>query len=172
VLFAAVVNDLHRAAGRSGVGAVMGSKNLKAIAVRGTKGVGNLRDPKAFMAAVKASKKVLAENGVTGTGLPAMGTQVLMSVINEIGGLPTRNHQDVQFEGAKDIGAEAMAAPRKPMAKNTWSPTRPVLAAPLPAGASARWTKATSPSKTSPNTGVPMADWNTKPPGRWARPMA
>ena len=40
VLFAAVVNDLHRAAGRSGVGAVMGSKNLKAIAVRGTQGRG------------------------------------------------------------------------------------------------------------------------------------
>jgi aldehyde:ferredoxin oxidoreductase len=112
VLFAAVVNDLHRAAGRSGVGAVMGSKNLKAIAVRGTKGVGNIRDPKAFMAATKAAKKVLAENGVTGTGLPAMGTQVLMSVINEVGGLPTRNHQDSQFEGAKDIGAEAMAKPR------------------------------------------------------------
>jgi aldehyde:ferredoxin oxidoreductase len=51
VLYAAVVNDLHRAAGRSGVGAVMGSKNLKAIAVRGTKGVGNHADPKAFMAA-------------------------------------------------------------------------------------------------------------------------
>ena len=112
VLFAAVVNDLHRAAGRSGVGAVMGSKNLKAIAVRGTKGVGNIRDPKAFMAATKAAKKVLADNGVTGTGLPAMGTQVLMSVINEVGGLPTRNHQDNQFEGAMDIGAEAMAKPR------------------------------------------------------------
>ena len=112
VLFAAVVNDLHRAAGRSGVGAVMGSKNLKAIAVRGTKGVGNIRDPKAFMAATKAAKKVLAENGVTGTGLPAMGTQVLMSVINEVGGLPTRNHRDNQFEGAMDIGAEAMAKPR------------------------------------------------------------
>ncbi len=112
VLFAAVVNDLHRAAGRSGVGAVMGSKNLKAIAVRGTKGVGNVRDPKAFMAATKAAKKVLADNGVTGTGLPAMGTQVLMSVINEVGGLPTRNHRDNQFEGAMDIGAEAMAKPR------------------------------------------------------------
>jgi len=113
VLFAAVVNDLHRAAGRSGVGAVMGSKNLKAIAVRGTKGVGNIRDAAAFMAATKAAKKVLADNGVTGTGLPAMGTQVLMSVINEVGGLPTRNHQDNQFEGAKDIGAEAMAKPRE-----------------------------------------------------------
>jgi len=112
VLFAAVVNDLHRAAGRSGVGAVMGSKNLKAIAVRGTKGVGNIRDPQAFMAATKAAKKVLADNGVTGTGLPAMGTQVLMSVINEVGVLPSGNHRDNQFEGAKDIGAEAMAKPR------------------------------------------------------------
>ena len=113
VLYAAVVNDLHRAAGRSGVGAVMGSKMLKAIVVRGTKGVGNVQDPKAFMAAAKAAKKVLADNAVTGQGLPTYGTQVLMSVINEIGALPTRNHRDVQFEGAKDIGAEAMATPRK-----------------------------------------------------------
>ena len=113
VLFAAVVNDLHRAAGRSGVGTVMGSKNLKAIAVRGTIGVGNIRDPKAFMKAVKEKKKILADNAVTGQGLPAYGTQILMNVINEVGALPTRNHQDVQFEGAKDISAEAMATPRK-----------------------------------------------------------
>ena len=113
VLFAAVVNDLHRAAGRSGVGAVMGSKNLKAIAVRGTKGVGNIRDPKAFMAETFARKKILHEHPVTGQGLPTFGTQVLMNVINEVGALPTRNHRDVQFEGAKDISAEAMATPRK-----------------------------------------------------------
>jgi len=112
-LYAAIVNDLHRAAGRSGVGAVMGSKNLKAIAVRGTKGVGNIKDPPAFMKAVNAGKKVLAENAVTGQGLPKFGTQVLMNVINEIGALPTRNHRDVQFEGAKDISAEAMHQPRK-----------------------------------------------------------
>jgi aldehyde:ferredoxin oxidoreductase len=113
VLYAAVVNDLHRAAGRSGVGTVMGSKNLKAIAVRGTKGVGNIRDPKAFMKVTYEKKKILHDNAVTGQGLPAFGTQVLMNVINEIGALPTRNHQDVQFEGAKDISAEAMATPRK-----------------------------------------------------------
>ena len=112
VLYAAVVNDLHRAAGRSGVGAVMGSKNLKAIAVRGTLGVGNIRDPKGFMQAVTEKKKVLADNAVTGQGLPTYGTQVLMNVINEVGALPTRNHRDVQFEGAKDISAEAMATPR------------------------------------------------------------
>jgi aldehyde:ferredoxin oxidoreductase len=113
VLFAAVVNDLHRAAGRSGVGAVMGSKNLKAIAVRGTVGVGNVADPKAFMKATFAAKKVLADHAVTGQGLPTYGTQVLMNVINEVGALPTRNHRDSQFEGAKDISAEAMATPRK-----------------------------------------------------------
>ena len=112
VLYAAVVNDLHRAAGRSGVGTVMGSKNLKAIAVRGTKGVGNVRDPKAFMKVTYEKKKILHDNAVTGQGLPTFGTQVLMNVINEVGALPTRNHQDVQFESAKDISAEAMAAPR------------------------------------------------------------
>jgi aldehyde:ferredoxin oxidoreductase len=107
-LYAAVVNDLHRAAGRSGVGTVMGSKNLKAIAVRGTKGVGGIKDPKAFMAATVKAKKVLADNAVTGQGLPKYGTQVLMNVINEIGALPTRNHRDVQFENARKISAEAM----------------------------------------------------------------
>jgi len=112
-MYAGVINDLHRAAGRSGVGTVMGSKNLKAIAVRGTKGVGNIRDPKAFMMATTAAKKVLADNAVTGQGLPKFGTQVLMNVINEIGAMPTRNHRDVQFEGAKDISAEAMHQPRK-----------------------------------------------------------
>ncbi|TVO59535.1 aldehyde ferredoxin oxidoreductase family protein [Denitromonas ohlonensis] len=108
VLYACVVNDLHRAAGRSGVGAVMGSKNLKAVALRGTKGVGGIKDFKGFMAATTAAKKVLADNAVTGEGLPKYGTQVLMNVINEMGSLPTRNHKDVQFEDAAKISAEAM----------------------------------------------------------------
>jgi aldehyde:ferredoxin oxidoreductase len=123
VLFAAVVNDLHRAAGRSGVGAVMGSKNLKAVAVRGTKGVGNIADFKKFMQVTMEKKQILHDNAVTGQGLPTYGTQVLMNVINEMGALPTRNHRDVDFEGAKDISAEAMATPRatdgkKPLVTN------------------------------------------------------
>ena len=109
VLYAGIVNDLHRAAGRSGVGAVMGSKNLKALAVRGTRtDAYQLADPQAFFAATEAGKKVLAANGVTGQGLPTYGTQVLMNVINEMGALPTRNHQDIQFEGASAISGEAM----------------------------------------------------------------
>ncbi|MEQ9681749.1 MAG: aldehyde ferredoxin oxidoreductase N-terminal domain-containing protein, partial [Rhodospirillales bacterium] len=60
VKFACVVNDMHRAAGRSGVGTVMGSKNLKAVAIRGTKGV-SVDDMPAFLKAAAAGKKVLAE---------------------------------------------------------------------------------------------------------------
>ncbi len=112
VLYACIVNDLHRAAGRSGVGAVMGSKNLKAVAVRGTRGVAGIKDAKAFMKAATAAKKVLADNAVTGQGLPTYGTQVLMNVINEMGALPTRNHRDVQFEDARKISAEAMREKR------------------------------------------------------------
>ncbi|MGE5505196.1 MAG: aldehyde ferredoxin oxidoreductase family protein [Actinomycetota bacterium] len=111
VLYACIVNDLHRAAGRSGVGAVMGSKNLKAVAVRGTKGV-RVKDPDRFIRVTAEQKKVLADNAVTGQGLPKFGTQVLMNVINEIGALPTRNAREVQFENAHAISAEAMHEPR------------------------------------------------------------
>ena len=111
-LYSAVVNDLHRAAGRSGVGTVMASKNLKAVTVRGTRGVGNVKDPMRFLQAVEAGKKVLADNAFTGAGLPAQGTQAVMGVINESGAMPTRNMRDVQFEGADKVGAEAMARPR------------------------------------------------------------
>jgi aldehyde:ferredoxin oxidoreductase len=89
----------------------MGSKNLKAVAIRGTLGV-KVDDASAFMVAATAAKVVLAENAVTGQGLPAFGTQVLMNVINETGALPTRNHRDSQFEGANNISAEAMAEVR------------------------------------------------------------
>lgn len=112
-LYSAVINDLHRAAGRSGVGTVMASKNLKAVAVRGTKGVGNIKDPMGFLQATEEGKRVLRENAVTGEGLPTYGTQVLMNVINGMGALPTRNMREVKFEGAEEISGEAMHEPRK-----------------------------------------------------------
>jgi aldehyde:ferredoxin oxidoreductase len=112
-LYAAVMNDKHRAAGRSGVGTVMASKNLKAVAVRGTLGVGNnIKDVAGFMKAVNEGKQVLAENAVTGQGLPAYGTQVLMNVINGVGGLPAHNMRDVGFAGAGNISGEAMQEKR------------------------------------------------------------
>lgn len=111
VRFAAILNDLHRAAGRSGVGAVMGSKNLKAIAVRGTGGV-RLADPKAYMEAQWAMRVKLRESPVTSQGLPIYGTEVLVNVINEHGALPTRNHQQTVFEKAEDISGETLTETR------------------------------------------------------------
>jgi aldehyde:ferredoxin oxidoreductase len=111
-LYAGVINDKHRAAGRSGVGSVMAAKNLKAVAVRGTLGVGNVKDMGKFLDAVNDGKKVLAENAVTGQGLPTYGTQVLMNVINGVGGLPAHNMRDVGFAGAQNISGEAMHEPR------------------------------------------------------------
>ncbi len=109
VLFAAVMNDKHRAAGRSGVGAVMGSKNLKAVAVRGTKGV-KVADTKAFLATVKEAREKLAANPVTSGGLPAYGTNVLVNILNQAGGLPTRNFQTGYFEEADAISGETLSS--------------------------------------------------------------
>ncbi len=104
--YAAVVNDLHRAAGRSGVGAVMGSKNLKAIAVRGTKGV-TPKDPAAFMEAVQTSHAALSINDGR-KELTELGTNAMIDMMQEFGGLPTRNFQAVEFEGTDKINTAAM----------------------------------------------------------------
>jgi aldehyde:ferredoxin oxidoreductase len=109
VHFAGIINDKHRAAGRSGVGMVMGSKNLKAVAVRGTGGV-KIANPKAYREAALDTYATLKENPVTGEGLPALGTAVLVNVMNQSGGLPTRNAQSGTFEAAEDISGEALVS--------------------------------------------------------------
>lgn len=108
VHFACIVNDKHRAAGRSGVGAVMGSKNLKAVAVRGTGGV-KIANPKAFRDAAIESYGLLQQNPVSSEGLPALGTPVLVNVINQFGAFPTRNFQEDTFTGAEAISGETLA---------------------------------------------------------------
>jgi len=108
VRFACIINDKNRAAGRSGVGAVMGAKNLKAIAVRGTGGVSAAR-PVGFRAACLDALEKLKAGAVTGEGLPSFGTAVLVNVINECGLLPTRNFQQGQFENADQISGETIA---------------------------------------------------------------
>ena len=108
VYYACVVNDLHRAAGRSGVGAVMGSKNLKAIAVHGTVGV-KVDKPKEFMAAVKHANQLLADSDGR-KELTALGTNAMIDMMQEFGSLPTHNFKEVQFDGVDKINPEAMAA--------------------------------------------------------------
>jgi len=111
VLIASIMNDEHRAAGRSGVGAVMGSKNLKAVVVRGTKGI-RIADRQKFMEAVRESRRLLSENAVTSGGLPAYGTNVLVNILNSVGSLPTKNYIESCFENADKIGGETLAATR------------------------------------------------------------
>ena len=105
---AAIINDKYRAAGRGGVGAVMGSKLLKAIAVRG-KGRPKIADGAAFDIYVRECQKLLRENPVTGTGLPTYGTAVLVNIINEHGIYPTRNFQTGVFPTADKTSGETMA---------------------------------------------------------------
>ena len=109
-LIGSVLNDKHRAAGRGGMGAVMGSKKLKAVAVRGTGSVTVAR-PDKFMEAVADARGKLMAHPVAGNVFPALGTEVLVNVLNESGGLPTRNWRDGgHFEEANEIGGESLAA--------------------------------------------------------------
>ncbi len=99
-----------RAHGRGGLGAVMGSKKIKAIVVddKGTPRL-EMKDPDAFKAANKKWVDMLQQHPVTGQGLPALGTAVLVNVINEAGTFPTKNFRTGRFEHAKDISGEKMA---------------------------------------------------------------
>lgn len=108
VRFACIINDKHRAAGRSGVGAVMGSKNLKAVAVKGSGSV-QVADKEAFRKATLEGFQKVKANPVTSQGLPAYGTAILINIINQSGILPTRNFQDGVFEGAEKISGESIA---------------------------------------------------------------
>lgn len=107
-LLAAIMNDKDRAAGRSGVGAVMGSKNLKAITVTATKSSMDAYDSEALQAVTKESLKLIKENGVTGSGLPTYGTAVLVNIINNTGAFPTKNWQQSYYEEADDTSGESL----------------------------------------------------------------
>jgi len=105
---ACIVNDKHRAAGRSGVGAVMGSKNLKAVVVKGSQGI-QAADFETFKVAVRAAMHKLGTGPVTSEGLPTYGTAILVNIINECGILPTNNFQQGMFERASQISGESIA---------------------------------------------------------------
>ena len=106
-LVACVMNDKERAAGRSGVGAAMGSKNLKAIVARGTIPVKVAR-PKEFMAACLDAVNKLKASPVTGQGMPTYGTPVMYNVINAHGFLPTKNFQFGTFADCDKISGETL----------------------------------------------------------------
>lgn len=98
-----------RHAGRGGLGAVMGSKGLKAIVVdpAGAKNA-PLVDAEAFKAAAKRFAKALGEHPVTSEGLTNYGTNILTNILSEAGGLPTRNFSEGSFEGAEPTSGEKL----------------------------------------------------------------
>ncbi len=98
-----------RAAGRGGLGAVMGSKKIKAIVVddSGASSV-QVADKEAFKEASKRWTEILKGHSVTAEGLPSFGTAILINIINEAGALPTKNFRFGRFEKAQEVSGEKM----------------------------------------------------------------
>jgi aldehyde:ferredoxin oxidoreductase len=108
VRFAAIINETSRAAGRGGLGAVMGSKNLKAVTASGNGRI-TVADHDRFTALKREMADRIRENPISGEGLPGFGTAVLVNIINENYILPTRNFQTAHFPAAEKVSGERMA---------------------------------------------------------------
>lgn len=99
-----------RHAGRGGVGAVMGSKGVKAIVLDDSgMQMRSAKEPEKFKQANKTFVAGLKQHAVTGQGLPAYGTNVLTNVVNEAGGYPTYNFKTGRFDGSSSISGETQA---------------------------------------------------------------
>lgn len=99
-----------RYAGRGGLGAVMGSKGLRAIVVDTQKTMdAPVANAEAFSESAKKFAKILLDHPVTGQGLPSFGTNVLMNIVNEAGALPTKNFRKGRFDLANQISGEKLA---------------------------------------------------------------
>ncbi|MFZ5920410.1 MAG: aldehyde ferredoxin oxidoreductase family protein [Chloroflexota bacterium] len=107
VLMAAIMNDKHRAAARSGVGAVMGSKNLKGVVVMGQKNPAFFDDAGMRAFSLELNKEVGADIK-KGSNLRIYGTAYVPQVTNTLGILPTRNFQTGVFEGVDQIDGVAL----------------------------------------------------------------
>lgn len=100
-----------RSAGRGGLGAVMGSKKIKAVVLDDTGATGvPIADPEKFKAAAKVFAKALLDHPVSGQALAAYGTNVLVNIINEAGGLPANNFTSGRIEHHDNISGETMNA--------------------------------------------------------------
>ncbi|BAF58668.1 MAG: aldehyde ferredoxin oxidoreductase family protein [Pelotomaculum sp.] len=105
VLYAALINDRGRAAGRGGIGAVLGSKNLKAVVANGSGGIKVAR-PKEFAEVIDKAEQWLKNYPFA--AIPEMGTVGLLSGNNAMGMLPTRNFQTGFFENADKVAGEVV----------------------------------------------------------------
>ncbi|AER67515.1 Aldehyde ferredoxin oxidoreductase [Thermovirga lienii DSM 17291] len=102
VRFAAIMTDKHRAFGRGGPGAAMGSKKLKAVAVRGTKTL-PIADPNGLKEAAKAAREELFSESFVKDELHPFGTPSFYDAIEGLGILPTRNWQRDEFPESREL---------------------------------------------------------------------
>ena len=107
VRMASIQVDETRALGRGGVGAVMGSKNLKAIFVHGTKTV-RVADEEQLKFVLYQTNRWLKASPITSKGLPEFGTPVMVNIINKAGIFPTRNFQASCVDWAHLISGETI----------------------------------------------------------------
>lgn len=107
VRYAAIMNNKHRAAGRCGLGAVMGSKRLKGIACYGKEPV-QIAQEGGFREAAKRQIGFLDES-VLKVIFDTFGTSMIADMVNVRGGYPTRNWQESVFEGIESVNAEGIA---------------------------------------------------------------
>jgi aldehyde:ferredoxin oxidoreductase len=110
VLYGSIIVDFYRAAGRAGLGTVLGSKNVKGIAASGAQGL-EVHDMDKYLEANEIEMERLNNPLWTEslTSLRKYGTTDLVAIINEIGRLPTKNHWTGFYEDADDIGPEIIA---------------------------------------------------------------
>ncbi|MCX6559168.1 MAG: aldehyde ferredoxin oxidoreductase family protein [Candidatus Aminicenantes bacterium] len=108
LLFAAVMNDKDRAAGRGGMGAIMGAKNLKAVAAAGARSV-EIADPAGYKDLAARVDRAVDKNPVTGKSLQLLGTSVLVNIINAHGMFPTENFRRGVFNDAEGTSGEKIA---------------------------------------------------------------
>jgi len=106
-LMAAIMNDKHRAAARSGVGAVMGSKNLKAVVAMGSKNP-PLHDPEGMRTLSVDTSKNVGADVKKGSNMRIYGTSYVPQVTNTLGILPTRNFLQGTFEGVNNVDGDAL----------------------------------------------------------------
>jgi aldehyde:ferredoxin oxidoreductase len=106
VRYAAIMNNKHRAAGRCGLGAVMGSKRLKAIACAGNQPI-RLAHAERFRETARTQIDLLNES-VLKVGFDAFGTNMISDMVNVRGGYPTRNWQEGVFDQIDEINAQAL----------------------------------------------------------------
>ena len=92
-----------RAAGRGGSGAVMGSKNLKAVCIKGSSRAIEVADPAEMRKACWTAHRMIRMNETTVRSMPVEGTCNILETVNEAGALPTRNFQAGRFEGAEAL---------------------------------------------------------------------